>query len=80
MSGVRALAYIVVQGPVEEWKSFGTDLLGAQAARHTADEIRLRTDERAWRIAVEGRPRGRASLPGGARLRGGKPGRAGRAG
>ncbi len=56
MSGVRALAYIVVQGPVEEWKSFGTDLLGAQAARHTADEVRLRTDERAWRIAVEAGP------------------------
>jgi 2,3-dihydroxybiphenyl 1,2-dioxygenase len=56
MSGVRALAYIVVQGPVDEWKSFGTDLLGAQAARHTADEVRLRTDERAWRIAVEAGP------------------------
>jgi 2,3-dihydroxybiphenyl 1,2-dioxygenase len=56
MSGVRALGYIVVQGPVEEWKSFGTDLLGAQAARHTTDEVRLRTDERAWRIAVETGP------------------------
>src|SRR3984957_708399 len=63
MSGVRALGYIVVQGPVEEWKSFGTDLLGAQAARHTADEVRLRTDERAWRIAVEAGPAaGPASL------------------
>jgi 3,4-dihydroxy-9,10-secoandrosta-1,3,5(10)-triene-9,17-dione 4,5-dioxygenase len=63
MSGVRALAYIVVQGPVEEWKSFGIDLLGAQAARHTADEVRLRTDERAWRIAVEAGPAsGPASL------------------
>jgi 2,3-dihydroxybiphenyl 1,2-dioxygenase len=63
MSGVRALGYIVVQGPVEEWKSFGTDLLGAQVARHTADEVRLRTDERAWRIAVEAGPAaGPASL------------------
>jgi 2,3-dihydroxybiphenyl 1,2-dioxygenase len=63
MSGVRALAYIVVQGPVEEWKSFGTDLLGAQVARHTADEVRLRTDERAWRIAVQAGPAaGPASL------------------
>ena len=63
MSGVRALGYIVVQGPVEEWKSFGTDLLGAQAARHNADEVRLRTDERAWRIAVEAGPAaGPASL------------------
>src|ERR1700727_553668 len=56
MSGVRALAYIVVQGPVEEWKSFGTDLLGAQVARQSADEVRLRLDERAWRIAVEDGP------------------------
>lgn len=56
MSGIRALGYIVVRGPVEEWKSFGTDLLGAQVARHTADEVRLRTDERAWRIAVEAGP------------------------
>jgi 3,4-dihydroxy-9,10-secoandrosta-1,3,5(10)-triene-9,17-dione 4,5-dioxygenase len=63
MSGVRALGYIVVQGPVEEWKSFGTDLLGAQVARHNADEVRLRTDERAWRIAVEAGPAaGPASL------------------
>jgi 2,3-dihydroxybiphenyl 1,2-dioxygenase len=63
MSGVRALAYIVVRGPVEEWKSFGSDLLGAQVARQTADEVRLRTDERAWRIAVEaGPPGGPASL------------------
>jgi 2,3-dihydroxybiphenyl 1,2-dioxygenase len=63
MSGVRALGYIVLQGPVEEWMSFGTDLLGAQVARHTAGEVRLRTDERAWRIAVEaGPPAGPASL------------------
>jgi 2,3-dihydroxybiphenyl 1,2-dioxygenase len=63
MSGIRALGYIVVQGPVEEWKSFGTDLLGAQVAKHTADEVRLRTDERAWRIAVEAGPAaGPASL------------------
>jgi len=63
MSGVRALGYIVVQGPVGEWKSFGTDLLGAQLARNTGDEVRLRTDERAWRIAVEAGPAaGPASL------------------
>jgi 2,3-dihydroxybiphenyl 1,2-dioxygenase len=63
MSGVRALGYIVVQGPVEEWKSFGTDVLGAGVARATGSEIRLRTDERAWRIAVEAGPAaGPASL------------------
>jgi 3,4-dihydroxy-9,10-secoandrosta-1,3,5(10)-triene-9,17-dione 4,5-dioxygenase len=55
MSGVRALGYIVVQGPVGEWKSFGIDLLGAQVARHTAGEVRLRTDERAWRISASRR-------------------------
>jgi 3,4-dihydroxy-9,10-secoandrosta-1,3,5(10)-triene-9,17-dione 4,5-dioxygenase len=56
MSGIRALGYIVVQGPVEEWTSFATDVLGAQVARHTADEVRLRTDERSWRIAIESGP------------------------
>ncbi|MDT5115017.1 MAG: hypothetical protein QOE30_756, partial [Mycobacterium sp.] len=39
MSGIRALGYIVVQGPVEEWTSFATDVLGAQVARHTTDEV-----------------------------------------
>jgi hypothetical protein len=29
MSGVRALGYIVVHGPVEEWKSFGTGVYPA---------------------------------------------------
>ena len=56
MSGIRALGYIVVQGPVEEWMSFATDVLGAQVARRTADEVRLRTDERSWRIAIESGP------------------------
>jgi 2,3-dihydroxybiphenyl 1,2-dioxygenase len=63
MSGIRALGYIVVRGPVEEWASFGTELLGAQVARQSADEVRLRVDERAWRIAVEAGPAaGPASL------------------
>jgi len=56
VSGIRALGYIVVQGPVEEWTSFATDVLGAQVARHTADEVRLRTDERSWRLAIEAGP------------------------
>jgi 2,3-dihydroxybiphenyl 1,2-dioxygenase len=56
MSGIRALGYIVVQGPVEEWTSFATDVLGAQVARRTADEVRLRTDDRSWRIAIESGP------------------------
>src|ERR1700733_14480 len=63
MSGIRTLGYIVVQGPVEEWASFATDVLGAQVARRTADELRLRTDERSWRIAIEsGPPAGPGSL------------------
>src|ERR1700678_445498 len=56
MSGVRALGYVVVQGTVEEWERFGAGVLGAQVARRTAGEVRLRTDERAWRIAVEAGP------------------------
>src|SRR5882757_6459893 len=63
MSGIRALGYVVFRGPVEEWASFGADLLGAQVAVHSAGEVRLRTDERAWRIAVEAGPAaGPASL------------------
>ena len=63
MSGIRALGYIVVQGPVEEWTSFATDVLGAQVARRSADEVRLRTDERSWRVAIEsGPPAGPGSL------------------
>ena len=47
----------------EEWASFATDVLGAQVARRTADELRLRTDERSWRIAIEsGPPAGPGSL------------------
>src|SRR5882757_8797342 len=63
MTGIRALGYIVLRGPVEEWASFGPDLLGAQVARHETHEVRLRTDERAWRIAIEaGDAAGPASL------------------
>jgi 2,3-dihydroxybiphenyl 1,2-dioxygenase len=63
MSGIRTLGYIVVQGPIEEWASFATDVLGAQVARRTADELRLRTDERSWRVAIEsGPPAGPGSL------------------
>ena len=63
MTGIRALGYIVFRGPVEEWASFGAGLLGAQVARHETHEVRLRTDERAWRIAIEaGDAAGPASL------------------
>ncbi|MDT7774744.1 MAG: hypothetical protein QOC67_3668 [Pseudonocardiales bacterium] len=63
MTGIRALGYIVFRGPVEEWASFGAGLLGAQVTRHETDEVRLRTDERAWRIAIEaGDAAGPASL------------------
>jgi 2,3-dihydroxybiphenyl 1,2-dioxygenase len=56
MSGVRALGYIVVQGPVAEWVSFARDVLGAQVVGCNTDEVRLRTDERSWRIAIESGP------------------------
>jgi len=63
MTGIRALGYIVFRGPVQEWASFGAGLLGAQVARHEPHEVRLRTDERSWRIAVEaGDATGPASL------------------
>lgn len=57
MSVIHALGYIVVQGPVDEWREFGTTVLGAQVGAGSTDEVlRLRTDDRAYRILVEDGP------------------------
>jgi 2,3-dihydroxybiphenyl 1,2-dioxygenase len=64
MTQVHALGYIVVRGPVAEWREFATTVLGAQVVPESDDgELRLRTDERAYRIIVQdGPPAGPASL------------------
>lgn len=64
MSTIHALGYLVVRGPVGEWRRYGTEILGAQAVEESADgELLLRLDDRAYRIAVEeGEPGGPTSL------------------
>jgi 2,3-dihydroxybiphenyl 1,2-dioxygenase len=57
MSKISALGYLVVRGPADAWREFGPGVLGAQLA-DGADpaRVRLRTDERAWRIEVQDGP------------------------
>ncbi|WP_326837392.1 VOC family protein [Amycolatopsis rhabdoformis] len=63
MSGVQSLGYLVVRGPVEEWRKFGADVLGAEVTSDGENGIRLRIDEHAYRIVVEDGPaEGPASL------------------
>lgn len=63
MSNICALAYVVVRGPVDEWRKFGTDVLGAQLVSDTDPSVALfRTDERAFRLVVENGPPGPDAL------------------
>lgn len=64
MSIIHAVGYVVVTGPVDQWRRFGTEVLGAQVAEGSSEsELRLRLDERTYRIVVqEGPPSGPASL------------------
>jgi extradiol dioxygenase len=54
---ISALAYIGFTSPsAEEWRHFGPNILGAQLAPSSTttsdDEVRLRIDERAYRVSV----------------------------
>lgn len=51
---IRNLAYVGFTSPsAEEWRSFGTDVLGAELAPDGPDgAVRLRVDDATWRIAV----------------------------
>lgn len=63
MSKVAALGYIVVRGPLGPWRTFGTEVLGAQVVPgHNDSSIAFRTDDRAYRIVVEDGPPGPDSL------------------
>ncbi|MEU4169234.1 VOC family protein [Streptomyces sp. NPDC026665] len=64
MSTIHALGYLVVRGSVAEWRRYGTEILGVQVGTGSTDgELRLRMDDRAYRILVEdGEPGGPASL------------------
>ena len=51
---VKNLAYAGFTSPAaEQWRSFGPDILGAAVTDDGPDgEVRLRIDDKAWRIAV----------------------------
>lgn len=53
MSTVKALAYLCVRGPVDEWRDFATRIIGAQLASSDDGEARFRFDEREYRLTVE---------------------------
>lgn len=64
MGVVKSLGYVVVRGPLEPWRQFGTEVLGlALGTSSDPGTLLFRTDERAWRLAVEeGEPAGPLSL------------------
>ena len=63
MSKISALGYLVVRGPADQWREFGTRVLGAQLSSGAQPgRVRLRTDERAWRIEVQDGPPGPDAL------------------
>lgn len=56
---ITALGYLIVRGPAEQWRRFGTGVLGAQLVEGTvAGEAAFRTDERAYRLLVQDGPPG----------------------
>lgn len=53
MAEVRSLGYCLVSsGDLDAWEKFGTDLLGLQVAERTPDRLRLRNDEKAYRLEI----------------------------
>lgn len=53
MAEVRSLGYVLVTaGDLDAWEKFGTDLLGLQIAERTADRLRLRNDEKLYRLEI----------------------------
>lgn len=63
MSNIAALGYLVVRGPLDEWKQFGTEVLGAQLIDGPAASTAMfRTDDRAFRLVVEDGPPGPDAL------------------
>ncbi|MGX7732142.1 VOC family protein [Rhodococcus sp. 2H158] len=63
MSTVKALVYLRVRGPVDEWREFGTRIVGAQLVpSDDPTEARFRFDEREYRLTVEDGPPGADAL------------------
>lgn len=63
MGQIAALGYLVVRGPLDEWRHFGTSVLGMQLADGDDSPAAVfRTDERACRLIVEDGPPGPDAL------------------
>ncbi|XVV15131.1 VOC family protein [Actinoplanes sp. CA-131856] len=63
MSRIAGLGYLVVRGPVEQWRKFGTEILGAQLVEGSdSSTVMFRTDDRAYRIVVQDGPPGPDAL------------------
>lgn len=63
MSKIAALGYLVVRGPLDQWKHFGTEVLGAQLIDGPDENtVMFRTDDRAFRLVVEDGPPGPDAL------------------
>jgi len=63
MSKIAALGYVVIRGPLEQWKHFGTEVLGAQLIEGPDDGTAMfRTDDRAFRLVVQDGPAGPDAL------------------
>jgi 3,4-dihydroxy-9,10-secoandrosta-1,3,5(10)-triene-9,17-dione 4,5-dioxygenase len=53
MSEVRSLGYVIISsGDLDAWETFACDLLGLQVAEKTPDRLRLRNDEKIYRLEV----------------------------
>lgn len=50
---VRSLGYALISsGDLDAWEKFGTDLIGLQVSDRTADRLRLRNDDKLYRLEV----------------------------
>lgn len=53
MAGVIGLGYVVIEAKdLGAWKQFACDLLGFQASVETADRLKLRVDEKSYRLDI----------------------------
>ncbi|EGX57324.1 glyoxalase/bleomycin resistance protein/dioxygenase [Streptomyces zinciresistens K42] len=63
MSRIESLGYLVVRGPLDRWKDFGTTVLGAQHVPGPDESTAMfRTDDRAFRLVVQDGPAGPDAL------------------
>lgn len=54
---VRGLGYVIVESErIDQWRTFGADLLGLQLARDSDDTLEFRADEKEYRLAVRRGP------------------------